>query len=63
MMGMEKMLASMLGLTPEQMHSKAKEFEKFVSGGSQALIAIAETQQKILDRLDAMEAAPNGKRK
>jgi hypothetical protein len=55
MMGMEKLLAQMIGMKPEEMAAKVKEFEAFVKGGSSALIEIAENQKKILDRLEAME--------
>lgn len=53
MMGMEKMIAGMIGMTPEQMAAKVKEFETFVKSGSQALVSIAETQKEILAKLEA----------
>lgn len=55
MIGIEKMLSSMIGMTPEQMTAKLAEFEAFVKGGSQALVSIAETQNKILAELEAMK--------
>jgi len=58
MMGMEKMLASMIGLTPDQMKAKVGEFESFVSDGSKALVSIAETQKEILARLERIENGP-----
>lgn len=60
MLGMEMMLAKMTGMTPEQMAAKVKEFEAFVSGGSQALIDIAEKQNQILSELSALREAQNG---
>jgi hypothetical protein len=55
MMGMEIMLSKMIGLTPEQMKAKAAEFEAMIKGGSEAMIAMAETQRQILARLEALE--------
>lgn len=55
MMGLERMIASMTGISPEEMKQKVSEFEGFVRGGSQALESIAETQKLILAKLEALE--------
>jgi predicted transcriptional regulator len=60
MMGMEMMLAKMIGLTPDQMKAKAAEFEAMVKGASDALVSIAANQSEILERLKTMEAVSNG---
>ena len=60
MKGLEMMLANMIGMKPDEMRVKLEQFEQFVSGGAEALKSIAATQQQILDRLSAMEAATNG---
>jgi hypothetical protein len=46
MMGMEMMLAKMIGLTPDQMKAKAAEFEAMVKGASDALVSIAANQKR-----------------
>lgn len=55
MMGMEKMLSAMIGLTPAQMQEKAAEFEAMIKGASEALISIANKQDEILTRLGELE--------
>jgi hypothetical protein len=55
MMGMEKMLSAMIGLTPAQMQVKASEFEAMIKGASEALISIAKKQDEILSRLGELE--------
>lgn len=60
MMGMEKMLSSMIGMSPDEMQKQLVEFRAFVSGGAQALENIATMQREILDRLTALEAKQNG---
>lgn len=60
MMGMEKMLGGMIGMSPDQMKEKAAEFEAFVRNGSEALVSIAQTQQLILAKLETLENV-NGK--
>ncbi len=65
MMGMEKMLGSMIGLSPEQMKAKAEEFERMFKDGTGALVAIAQTvaviradQTRILDHLGLLVIEP-----
>lgn len=58
MLGMEKMLGSMIGLTPDQMKAKTAEFEAMIKGASDALISIAESQKEILARLERIENGP-----
>ncbi len=65
MMGMEKMLGSMIGLTPEQMKAKADEFEAMFKNGTNALLAIASTvsqiradQNRILEHLGLLVIEP-----
>lgn len=60
MLGMEKLIAGMTGMTAPEMAAKVKEFETFVKGGSEALASLAETQKQILAKLEAMEAQANG---
>jgi hypothetical protein len=55
MMGMEMMLSKMIGMTPDQMAAKVKEFEAFIKGASQAMVETAETQKLILAKLEALE--------
>lgn len=59
MKGIETMLANMIGMKPEEMRAKMSEFEAFVSGGASALKSIADTQQQILTKLEAMENGRN----
>lgn len=55
MMGFEKMISSMVGLTPEEMKAKAAEFEGFVKAIAEGLVSIAEQNKLILDRLAKLE--------
>lgn len=55
MMGMEKMIAGMLGMTPEEIKAKANDFETFVKTGVDALAEISAKQTVILERLERLE--------
>lgn len=61
MMGMEKMLAAMLGVSPDELAGKVKEFQDFVSKGSEALVSIAEKQDRILSEIETIKEAQKGK--
>lgn len=46
MLGMEKMIASLIGMEPDEMAAKVKEIEQVFSSLAQALQALAETSKK-----------------
>ena len=48
MMGVDKMLASMIGLTPDQMKEKAIEFETFVKTIATGIVDMNDKLDKIL---------------
>lgn len=58
MMGMDKMLQAMIGLSPEEMKQKAAEFETFVKTLSQGVVSMNEKLDKISTRLEAIENGP-----
>ena len=58
MMGMEMMIGKMIGKSPDDLKKTVAEFEAMIKGASNALISIAETQNKILAKLEAMENGP-----
>jgi hypothetical protein len=60
MMGMEKMLAGMMGMTPEQMREQFNGFTGAASEAVDLLRAIRTDQTKILERLTELENG-NGK--
>ena len=55
MMGMEKMLASMLGLTPEELQATANRIKTGLEVTAQTLIDISEKQDKIIAMLERHE--------
>lgn len=58
MMGMEKMLGSMIGKTPDELKQTVAEFETMIKSASEALIHIAKTQTEILAKLEAIQNGP-----
>jgi hypothetical protein len=60
MMGMEKMLANMIGMTPDQMRAMAEGFSRAANEGAETLKTIQVQQGDIIARLERIE---NGKRK
>jgi hypothetical protein len=57
MMGMEKMIASLLGITPEEMQSQVNKVSGLIETASTALVDIVEKQNDIIARLERMESA------
>jgi len=55
MMGMEKMLASMIGLTPEQMQAMISGIQSAATNGVAALEKIVEQNAAILEKLERLE--------
>lgn len=60
MMGMDKMLGSMIGMTPDEMKQKAAEFEGFVKSIATGIVSMNEKLDAIIA---TQEAQGNGKRK
>ena len=54
MMGMEKMLAGMIGLTPEQMQAMATGMAKAASEGVEMLSEIRDQNKAILAHLERL---------
>lgn len=59
MMGMEKMLAGMIGLSPEQLQQMATGISQTASDGVAMLKTITEQNRQILAQLERLE---NGNR-
>jgi hypothetical protein len=55
MMGMEKMLASMIGLTPEQMQAMIVGIQNAATNGVAALETIVQQNAQILAKLERLE--------
>lgn len=59
MMGMEKMIAQMLGLTPEKMNEMVGGFQTLLNTLNSRLETIEVNQKKILDTLERIENGGN----
>lgn len=60
MLGMEKMIASMLGMESEELTAKVKEIETVFLTISSAMNALAENQIVISNKIDKLQALLEG---
>lgn len=60
MMGLEKMVASMLGVTPEQMQQYIAEFQELLTTLRDRLATIEQKQDEILVRINRDSNDDNG---